>query len=572
MRYKPLPIGVDNFKQLIEQGYYFVDKTAFIKDLLDMKGAVNLFTRPRRFGKTLNMSMLQYFFEDMHTIKGELLDNRWIFEGLNIMEAGESYLSHMGAYPVITLTLKAGKQSTFGSAYRQLTRQISMEFERHYYLLDTDMPEETRERYKSILSGHADMDVFKDSIQFLSFCLANYYEKKVILLIDEYDVPLENAFVCGFYDEMTDFIRALFESALKTNPSLEFAVITGCLRISKESIFTGLNNLEVISILDDSYNEYFGFTDCEVKEICEDYGFPEKYESVKEWYNGYLFGHTNVYNPWSVVRYIKDLQANENCYPKAYWANTSSNSIVRELIEIADESVKAEIELLIDGGSIEKPVHEDITYGEVYETMDNLWNFMFFTGYFRKVSERVSENDIRYLTFKIPNREVRYIFYTKVNAWFQAKMKARDMSRLHKAFIQKDVEVLEAELNDIMLETISSMDEHENYYHGLVAGLLTGIKGYITKSNRESGKGRCDLFVKPVSRRKEAFIVEFKVTKKLVELEGKAEEALAQIEDRNYERELRDDNYSIISRYGIAFCGKECMVRLAGGGTDLLRQ
>lgn len=562
MRHKPLPIGVDNFKKLIEQGYYFVDKTAFIKDLLDMKGDVNLFTRPRRFGKTLNMSMLQYFFEDMHTMKGEPVDNREIFDGLGIMQSGEKYLSHMGAYPVITLTLKAGKQSTFESAYKQLSRQISMEFERHYYLLDSNLPDEMKARYRSILSGHADIDVFKDSIQFLSNCLADYYGKKVILLIDEYDVPLENAFLCGFYDVMIDFIRALFESALKTNSSLDFAVITGCLRISKESIFTGLNNLEVISILDDSYNEHFGFTDCEVKKICDDFDLTEKYETVKEWYNGYLFGNTNVYNPWSVVRYIKDLQANENCYPKSYWANTSSNSIVRELIEIADESVKAEIELLIDGGTIEKPIHEDITYGEVYETMDHLWNFMFFTGYFRKVSERILENDIRYLTFRIPNREVRYIFYTKVNAWFQAKMKQRDMGRLHDAFVQKNVAVFEEELNDIMLETISSMDEHENYYHGLVAGLLTGIKGYITKSNRESGKGRCDLFVKPVSRRKEAFIVEFKVTKKLGELEKKADEALVQIENRGYEKELLDDNYSVISRYGIAFCGKECVVRL----------
>ena len=509
------------------------------------------------------MNMLQYFFEDMRNSKGESIDNSGIFSGLRIMQAGEKYLLHMGKYPVITLTLKAGKQSTFESAYKQLIWQISMEFERHSYLLDSDMSDEMLERYKSILGGYANLDVFKASIQFLSGCLEKYYEKKVIILIDEYDVPLENAFVCGFYDKMIDFIRALFESALKTNSSLDFAVITGCLRISKESIFTGLNNLEVISILDDSYNEYFGFTDCEVKKICDDFNFSEKFESVKAWYNGYLFGNTNVYNPWSVIRYIKDLQANENCYPKAYWANTSSNSIVRELIELADESIKAEIELLIDGGTIEKPIHEDITYAEVYETMDNLWNFMFFTGYFRKVSERISENDIRYLSFKIPNREVRYIFYTKVSAWFQAKMKQRDMSRLHNAFIQKDVEVFEEELNDIMLETISSMDEHENYYHGLVAGLLTGIKGYITKSNRESGKGRCDLFVKPVSRRKEAFIVEFKVTKKLGQLEAKAEEALAQIEDRNYAKELIDDNYSVISRYGIAFCGKECMVKFA---------
>lgn len=566
MRYKPLPIGVENFKQLIEQGYYFIDKTAFIKELIDMKGAVNLFMRPRRFGKTLNMSMLQYFFEDMHTTKGEPLDNRWIFDGLNIMEAGESYLSHMGAYPVITLTLKAGKQSTFESAYAQLAWQITMEFERHYYLLDSDMPDEMKERYKSILGGRADMDVLKGSVQFLSNCLERYYGRKVILLIDEYDVPLENAFMRGFYDEMIDFIRALLESALKTNSSLDFAVITGCLRISKESIFTGFNNLTTISILSEQYDEYFGFNDEEVQKMCDDYGLAHKYEVIKNWYDGYRFGNADVYNPWSVIQFMFDLQANENCYPQAYWANTSSNSIVRELIEIADESVKAELEVLIDGGTIEKPIHEDITYGEAYETIDNLWNFMFFTGYFRKVGERVSENDIRYLTFRIPNREVRYIFYTKVNAWFQAKMKARDMSRLHNAFIQKDVEVLEAELNDIMLETISSMDEHENYYHGLVAGLLTGIKGYITKSNRESGKGRCDLFVKPVSRRKEAFVVEFKVTKRLGELEEKAEEALAQIKNRNYEKELIDDNYSVISRYGIAFCGKECMVKLTEQG------
>ncbi len=562
MRYKPLPIGIDNFKQLIEQGYYYVDKTAFIKDLIDMKGAVNLFTRPRRFGKTLNMSMLQYFFEDMHTVKGEPIDNRGIFDGLGIMQAGEQYLSHMGVYPVITLTLKAGKQSTFESAYRQLIRQISMEFERHYYLLDTDMPDETRERYKSILGGHADRDVFKNSIQFLSKCLERYYGKKVILLIDEYDVPLENAFLCGFYDEMIDFIRALFESALKTNSSLDFAVITGCLRISKESIFTGMNNLTVISILNEQYDEYFGFKDDEVRKMCDDYGLSHKFEIFKSWYDGYSFGNADVYNPWSVIQFMFDLRANENCYAKAYWANTSSNSIVRELIGLADESVKAELELLIDGGTIEKPIHEDITYAEVYETMDNLWNFMFFTGYFRKVSERISENDIRYLTLRIPNREVRYIFYTKVSAWFQAKMKQRDMSRLHNAFIRKDVTVFEEELNDIMMETISSMDEHENYYHGLVAGLLTGIKGYITKSNREPGKGRCDLFVRPVSRRKEAFIVEFKVTKKLGELEAKTDEALAQIKDRNYEKELIDDNYSVISRYGIAFCGKECMVKL----------
>ena len=345
MHYKPLPIGVDNFEKLITKGYYYVDKSDFIKDLLDMKGDVNLFTRPRRFGKTLNMSMLQYFFEDMRNSKGESIDNSGIFSGLRIMQAGEKYLSHMGKYPVITLTLKAGKQSTFESAYKQLIWQIGMEFERHSYLLDSDMPEEVRKRYKGILSGNGEMDTFKASIQFLSNCLERYYEKKVIILIDEYDVPLENAFVCGFYDEMIDFIRALFESALKTNSSLDFAVITGCLRISKESIFTGMNNLTVISILNGQYDEYFGFTDEEVRKLCDDYGLPHKYEVFKSWYDGYSFGRADVYNPWSVIQFMFDLQANENCYPKAYWANTSSNSIVRELIELADESIKAELEL-----------------------------------------------------------------------------------------------------------------------------------------------------------------------------------------------------------------------------------
>lgn len=562
MEHKPLPIGVDDFEKLVTRGYYLVDKTNFIRDLIDNKGMVSLFTRPRRFGKTLNMSMLQYFFEDMRDREGNRIDNRGLFDGLNIMQAGERYLEHMGQYPVITLTLKGAKQPDFELAFAMLKHQIADEFKRHSYILSDERLKNEAEAYTAIMMGKTTQESYCDAIQYLSQCLETYYGKKAIILIDEYDVPLENAFVRGFYDEMVDFIRSLFESALKTNASLEFAVITGCLRISKESIFTGMNNLEVISMLDRNYDEYFGFTDDEVQKLCADYNLTQKYDRIREWYNGYVFGDANVYNPWSLVRYVKDLVAYEDEYPKAYWANTSSNSIVRELIELADESVKAEIEILIDGGTIEKPIHEDITYGEVYRSMDNLWNFMFFTGYFRKVAERIGEHDIRYLTLRIPNREVRYIFYTKVQAWFEDEMKKRDMTRLHAAFIGKDAQTVEEELNDIMLETISSMDERESYYHGLVAGLLTGIKGYITKSNRETGKGRCDLFVKPVSRRKEAFIVEFKVTKKLAELEDKADEALAQIKEKDYARELIDDNYSVISSYGIAFCGKECSVKL----------
>ncbi len=561
MEHKPLPVGVDNFELLITRGYYFIDKTWFMKELLDKKGSVNLFTRPRRFGKTLNMSMLQYFFEDMRTDDGEKKDNAYLFENMKIMDAGEKYLAHIGKYPVINLTLKDAKQPNFELAYAAIKRQIADEYFRHKYILQAECLSEKKEEYLNIMMCTANRGAYNNSIKLLSQCLEKYYGKKVIILIDEYDVPLENAFTENFYNEMICFIRSLFESSLKTNSSLEFAVITGCLRISKESIFTGLNNLKVISILDEKYAEYFGFTPEEVQELCDYYGLSHRYNTIQEWYNGYIFGDMNVYNPWSVIQFIDDLTENENWYPRSYWANTSSNAVVRRLLDMADDSVKSEIENLIDGGTIEKPIHEDITYGEVYENMGNLWNFMFFTGYFKKVKERVDEQTKkRYLTLEIPNEEVKYIFREKIMAWFDQKMKARDLTRLYTAFVNKDTQTLEEELTDILYETISSFDESENHYHGLVAGLLSGMKGYRTKSNRETGKGRCDLFVKPVSRRKEAFIVEFKKAKKIKELEAKAQEALQQIDDNRYALELADDGYDIASSYGISFCGKDCCV------------
>ena len=562
MDYKPLPVGVDNFEHLISRGYYFVDKTWFIKELLDKKSSVNLFTRPRRFGKTLNMSMLQYYFEDMHTEDGKKRDNAYLFENKKIMQAGEQYLAHMGKYPVINLTFKDAKQPDFELAYDAIRRQVANEFLRHKFILQDDRLVEEKEEYLNIMRRKADRGSYNQSITFLSRCLEKYYERKVIILIDEYDVPLENAFTEKFYNEMIGFIRTLFESSLKTNTSLEFAVITGCLRVSKESIFTGLNNLDIISILDWNYGEHFGFTDKEVQRLCEDFGVENKYDLIKDWYNGYVFGNANVYNPWSVIRYVKALKSHEEEIPGSYWANTSSNHIVRSLLEMADDSVKNELESLIDGGTVEKPIHEDITYEEVYESMDNLWNFMFFTGYFRKVKERIGEDDIRYLTLKIPNREVKYIFRKKIMDWFGQKMKERDLTGLYTAFVNKDTARFEEELTGILYETISSFDESENYYHGLVAGLLSGMKGYRTVSNRETGKGRCDLFVKPLSRRKEAFIVEFKVTKKIKEIEQKAEDALSQIEEKHYALELEADGYDGYSSYGIAFCGKDCCVRV----------
>ena len=556
MDFKPLPIGIDNFEMLVTRGYYFIDKTLLIKDLIDNKAAVNLFTRPRRFGKTLNMSMLQYFFENSSK------DNSYLFEGLNIMKTGEKYISHMGQYPVINLSLKSAKQPTFQMALSCIKDELIDEFKRHSYILESNELYEEKEKYLKIMHQKEDESLYITALKFLSNCLEKYHNKKVIILIDEYDVPLENAFFEGFYDKMIQFIRSLFESALKTNSSLEFSVITGCLRISKESIFTGLNNLNIISILNDRYAEYFGFSDDEVKELTKYYYLEEKYSLIKEWYNGYIFGQTNVYNPWSVIKFIYDLLANINVFPSSYWANTSSNSIVRSLIEKADTATKKEIELLIEGKTIEKPVHEDITYDEVYDTIDNLWNFMFFTGYFKKVNERISETNQKYLTLEIPNEEVKYIFRRKVLRWFEDKIKVKDLSNLYTAIINGEVETFEFELGRLLMETISFNDYYENFYHGFVVGVLANMHDYIIKSNREGGTGRSDLFIKSVSKRGVAIVIEFKIAKNIDDLEKRAEDALKQIEEKGYDMELRSEGYKNIKKYGISFYEKDCYVKL----------
>ena len=563
MEVRPLPIGVDNFEDLITKGYYYVDKTLLIKDLLDKKGKVNLFTRPRRFGKTLNMYMLRYFFEDGRDYEGKKIDYAPLFDGLKISSAGEKYVSHMGQYPVIMLTLKSAKQPDFKMAYAMLVREIAGEFTRHEFVLKDERLAKQKERYELLMSEKADRESYNDSLKFLSECLYKYYGKKAIIIIDEYDVPLENAYVEGFYDEMIKFIRSLFESAFKTNNYLEFSVITGCLRISKESIFTGMNNLKIYSILEESYDEYFGFTENEVKQLCDDYGLSHKYELIRKWYNGYVFGEANVYNPWSAIQYIFDLLENDEWFPRAYWANTSSNSIVRKLIDVADGDTREEIERLIPGGTIDKPVHEDITYDEIYKTMDNLWNFMFFTGYFRKAGERMDDaTGTRYLTLTIPNEEVRYIFREKVLGWFDEQVKLKDRSRLLRAFVETDAEVVEEELAGMLMETISFYDAQESFYHGFMAGMLKSMDRYVVRSNRECGNGRTDLFVKPLTRKKTAFIVEFKVADSYGELEKKADEALKQIKERKYEKELQDDGYASIVRYGIAFYRKDCLVKV----------
>ncbi|MDN0044579.1 AAA family ATPase [Mediterraneibacter glycyrrhizinilyticus] len=556
MGWIPLPVGVENFEDLIQTGYYFVDKTLFIRELIDMKGKVNLFTRPRRFGKTLNMSMLRYFFE-----MGKA-DNAELFQGMKIMDAGEEYLAHMGKYPVISISLKSMKQPAYDDAFYCLQEELAREFKRHDELLPGLPYEEDRKKYLRFIGRKAEPKEYLDSLKFLSECLFQCYGRKSVILIDEYDVPLENAYFSGFYDKMVSVIRALFESALKTNDNLEFAVITGCLRISKESIFTGLNNLKIMSITSRTYAEHFGFTSEEVEQILRDYRLEDNLKIVKQWYDGYRFGESEVYNPWSVINYVDSCYHDKKAFAKPYWANTSSNSIVKNLIEQADISLKQEIERLIEGGTIEKPIHEDITYDDMNSTQDNLWNFLFFTGYLKKISER-QEGETIYMEMAIPNSEVRYVYKNAVLRWFEERTEKKELKPLYESLLNGKADELAEILSENLMETISFYDYQESYYHGFLAGMLKNIGNYIVQSNRESGNGRPDILVRYPSVRGKAVIIEIKVSKTYQGLEEKCDEALNQIEEQKYEEALRQEGYRDILKYGVAFYRKECMVKLA---------
>ncbi len=559
---KPIPIGVEFYKQMISEEYYYIDKTLLIRDLLVQKNTVTLFTRPRRFGKTLAQSMLKTFFEKEILPDGTVADNSVYFQGKKIMEAGEEYTKHIGQYPVIFLSLKSAKQPTYEMAYKILQQNIAKEFIRHSYILNSEalLPVQ-KICFNSFIEQKAEPSDYATSIQFLSECLEKYHKQKVIILVDEYDVPLENAYFNGFYDEMVSFMRSFFESALKTNESLKFAIVTGCLRISRESIFTGLNNLKIVSVLDESYAEYFGFTQNEADSFLEYYGITQRRDELKNWYDGYLFGNTEVYNPWSVINYIYDIVHKNTEFPKPYWSNTSSNSIVHELIENADDNTKKELEGLVAGGTIEKPVHEDITYADIYKSQDNLWNFLFFTGYLKTVGKKFIGRQI-YLLMTIPNEEIMYIYENNIQEWFNNRIKTSDFSGLYNSIISGDTKAFENYLREQLHGSISFMDSAENFYHGFLLGLLGGLQGYEKLSNRESGEGRYDIVLKPYDERQPAIILELKRVQRFTEMEGMCQEALQQIEDKHYDVGLLDEGYMVIKKYGICFCKKSCMVMI----------
>ena len=562
-----LPVGIDDFRKLRESHFYYVDKTRLIEQLLLNWSEVTLFTRPRRFGKTLNMSMLKSFF-DIGT-------DKTLFDGLYISGNKELCDEYMGKYPVIFLSLKGVEGLTYEEAFEAFVRIMGKEVNRVSFLADSDkLTQIEREQYKGLTimkNGRLAFDKEKliSSLQLLSQLLYKHYGKKAVILIDEYDVPLDKAFQNGYYNEMVSLIRGLFGQALKTNEFLQFAVLTGCLRISKESIFTGLNNFKVMSITDSRFDEQFGFTDEEVKKLLSDYGMDSHFDEVKEWYDGYHFGRADVYCPWDVINHADHLRDDSDAKPQTYWINSSGNSLVRRLINRADSSTKDEIERLIAGEAIEKVIRQDLTYDEIENSIDNIWSVLFTTGYLTKVGEvKLADSESYAYKLVIPNKEVREVFVLQIQEWFKAVV-ANDndaMKLLSKAILDKDEEILARQLNIVMgrmisiLDTKAPDDMKENFYHGLLLGLLRGSNpDWLIKPNRESGDGFSDILIKPENPDL-GIVIEVKYAKEFKGLDAACDAAMAQIKQKRYDETLRDEGRCDILVYGIAFCRKRCRV------------
>ena len=556
-----LPMGIESFKEIRRQKFYYVDKTALIRELLENWGKVTLFTRPRRFGKTLNMSMLKCFFE--------IGSDKALFDGLEISREAQLCEEYQGKFPVISITLKGATGRTFDEAKNMLRRLIGKEAQRFQFLMESDkLTELEHQQYKALIymneKGIFDMEdeVLKDSLLTLSQLLKKHYQQDVIILIDEYDVPLDKAYQSGYYDDMVDLIRSLFGNALKTNDSLYFAVLTGCLRISRESIFTGLNNFKVYTVKDVRYKEYFGFTDAEVRQVLEYYGFLAHYDAVKEWYNGYLFGNTSIYCPWDVVNYCGDLRDASVTSPQNYWVNTSSNDIIRRFVSKANTTTRDELELLIDGGSVKKMIRQELTYRDLDSSIDNLWSILFTTGY---LTQRGTESgDLTELV--IPNREIRWIFVQQIREWFR-KESVKDTEKLERfcrAFQENDTAAIEKGFNDYLWNTISIRDTSvrkemkENFYHGILLGLLAYMDGWLVKSNAESGEGYSDISIE-IRQHEIGIVIELKYAEDGA-FEAGCQEALRQIHEKEYESALIKNGLHTIYRYGIACYKKRCKV------------
>ncbi len=555
-----LPVGIENFEEIRKNRFYYIDKTRFIEQLVTVGGKVTLFTRPRRFGKTLNMSMLRCFFE--------IGADASLFEGLYIAENRVLCKEHMGKYPVIFLSLKSVEGRTFEDAGYRMMELIGMEAERFGFLAESEyLSENERNRYKAMVSLHnganaMDEKILISSLRILSQLLYKHFGQKAVILIDEYDVPLDKAFQNGYYHEMVSLIRGLFGMALKTNDSLAFSVLTGCLRITKESIFTGLNNFKVLSTLDVRFDEQFGFTDHEVRKILEDYNLESHLEETKEWYDGYHFGKADIYCPWDVINYVDQLRYDETADPQDFWSNSSGNAIVRRFIDKADVSTKNEIEHLIAGEQIEKEIVPELTYDEVDKNLENLWSVLFTTGYLTH-NGRTESGKYRLV---IPNREIRNLFIKKIREWFAdvTRNDGKVLEELCSAFVNKDVDKIEQIFGDYLWNTISIRDtavakeRKENFYHGILLGLLGYRSNWLIWSNAESGIGYSDILIE-VPTNRTGIVIEVKYADD-GDLNAACEEALEQIEKKDYVAKLKQDGMKNFIRYGVACFKKMCKV------------
>lgn len=559
---KKLPIGIDSFEKIIRHNFYYVDKTEMITELLHNWGEVNLFTRPRRFGKSLNMNMLQSFLE--------IGCDKSLFNGLKVSREKELCEEYMGKFPVISLTLKNVEGLNFESARKSLKNTLGMEAWRLSALAESSrLTEEEKNSYKAltVVDDHGDFKMsdatMEKALLILTVLLEKHYGKKAVLLIDEYDVPLDKAFQYGYYDEMVSLIRNMFGNVLKTNSSLFFAVLTGCLRIVKESIFTGLNNFNVFSITSVQFDEFFGFTDDEVAEMLKYFGLSDYHETIREWYDGYQFGKKAVYCPWDVISYCRNLCADPDAIPEDFWSNTSSNSIVSRFIDKANKQTRDEIENLISGETVIKEIKQELTYNELDKSIENLWSILFTTGYLTQ-RERI---DSRKLRLAIPNREIKELFELQIREWFQEKS-SEDVKKLDKlcmAFPDGDAETIEDLFNDYLWNTISIRytavkGRKENFYHGVLLGLLSHMENWAVWSNIESGEGYCDILLE-VPENRVGVVIEMKYAQE-DRMEAACTEALKQIEQRQYAARLKSDGMKNIVNYGIACYRKHCKVKI----------
>ena len=556
-----LPVGIEDFREIRRQGFYYIDKTRLIEQLLDSWGKVNLFTRPRRFGKTLNMSMLRYFFE--------IGTDKTLFDGLHILQRKDLCDEYMGRFPVVSLTLKGVDGLTFEKTKNKLLKLVALEADQFDFLKNSDkLTDNEKQRYAALVRMQdgkyaMDEDTLESALQTLSELLYRHYGQKVIILIDEYDVPLDKAYENGYYREMVSMIRSLFGEALKTNEFLQFAVLTGCLRVSKESIFTGLNNFKIFSITDARFDEQFGFTEDEVKKMLKDYQREAHLTEMKEWYDGYHFGDADIYCPWDVINRVDDLCDKPEDEPKCYWINSSGNALVKRFVSIANRTTQDEIERLIAGEPIEKSVRLDLTYDEIDKSIDNIWSVLFTTGYLTQIG--MTEQGSYKLV--IPNKEVRTVYISQIKEWFNQKIadNAEQMVSFWETIEDGNAEAIEQYLNRTLSNTISVFDtkapetEKENSYHTFLAGLLTGNTDWVVKSNVEAGERFADIIIEPQNP-DDGIIFELKYSKEASGLDKACERAIKQIRDRRYSEYLKNDGRHNMTFYGIAFYKKRCKV------------